>query len=168
MATDFTLPAPREPVKQGDYLHTREGIPTAPELTRNQLIRRHGIVVMGVIIALGLGIAALQNYAGWDDSRNVALVTMASLCGPAGVALGYLLYRGRWDFAVPGILIIVLALGFVGVNALYGYENSGESRFRDALTIMGAIVLFAVVAYTVVALAYVELKDPSRAPAPEM
>lgn len=168
MATDFTVPAPREAVKQGDYLHTREGIPAATPLTRNELLRRNIIVVAGSLIAIALGVIAFQDYAGWHDSRNFALVTAVSLCGPAGVALAYLIYRGRWDFATPAIGIVTLALGFVGVNALYAHDNPGESAFRDTLTIMGAITLFVLFAYAVVALIYVELKDPTRAPAPEM
>lgn len=168
MAVDWTLPAPADPEKQGDYLHDRERIPAPPPPRTPELVRRWGIVSLGIVIAIGLTVMAFTTYSAWDDTRDVLLVLNVSIAGPAGAALGYLLYRQRWDFAGIGLGLAALTLLFIGMNAMRAYTTDGEDLFRDLMSIFGAVSLGVLFIFVMAATAWVELKDPTRAPEPEM
>lgn len=165
---DLTLRAPIESEKQGAYLHDRSRLPEAPALRAPELIMRWGIILMGVAFAAGGAALAFQTYDSWHHTRDVLLVLSVSLAGPAGTALGYIIYRRRMDAFFPAFLMIILACGLTAMNGARAYTTDGPDTFRDVLTIGTAVTLGVLFLYLIAAWIWLEKEDPTRAPQPEM
>lgn len=167
MAT-LTAKAPVEPEKSGAYLHDRSRIPEAPPASRGQLLLRHASIIAGVAISLALTALMVQTRATWETHRDwvtaAALVPMVL----AGVTLAYLYTRNKSESAALGTLCFVVAGVIITFNILRGYDTEGQDNLRDAMSIITAVFLALGVLFSVLGYFTTEIKDPTRAPDPQM
>ena len=167
MAT-LTAKAPVEPDKSGAYLHDRSRIPEAPPASRGQLLLRHAGIIAGVALSLALTALMVQTRATWETHRDwvtaAALVPMAV----AGVALGYLFARNKSEMAALGAVAFVLAGVVITFNILRGVDTEGQDNLRDAMSIITAVFLAIGVICSVAGYFLAEIKDPTRAPEPQI
>lgn len=165
---DLTAAAPVESAKSGDYLHSRERIPARPAATRGDLVRRFLPLALGIACAAGFVALGFQTRATWSTHRDWVIPVTAPLLAIGGVALGYLLARGRANALATGALFLALTVLLTVLNIWRGAHTDGSDGLRDALSILAGLALGGTVAAFVIAAIAVELRDPARAPAPEM
>ncbi|MCK9517552.1 MAG: hypothetical protein M0R74_00785 [Dehalococcoidia bacterium] len=163
---DFSAPAPVEP-KREDWLHDQSQRPEPPE-SRTRLKAEQLAVILGGGLSVGFAALAFQTWAGWDNVRNLGLIINVSLSAFSGVTLGYLLWRQKWQWAVPALLLALLALAFVGMNLWRATYTEGQDNLRDFFSVAGGVVGAVLLVYLVFAYFWVEATDPTRAPEPEM
>jgi|GEM_PF-939742 len=164
---DFSVPAPVEPEKKGAYLHDRSRIPEAPALPSRY--RPEYLLVLGsVILTAGLAALAFQVWDAWDNTRNLGFVISIGIVAPGGVSLAYLIWRKRWDWAGPALIIAVMLAMLVGANFWRGTYVDGPDGLRDALSIITGILGAFLIGMLVFGYFWVEITDPTRAPEPEM
>jgi hypothetical protein len=164
---DFSAPAPVEYEKQGDYLHDQSRLPEAPE-SRTRVKAVQLAVILGAGLSVAFAAAIFQLWAGWENVRNLGLIVNVSLAAFGGVSLGYLLWRQKWNWAAPGLLIALLLGALVGMNLWRAAYSEGQDNLRDFFSITAGIVGAILLIYLVFAYFWVEATDPTRAPEPEM
>lgn len=167
MAVDFSVPAPVEPEKQGDYLHDRSRLPEAP--ARPQWRRAEDIFgLVSLIATIALTVVALQTWDAWDNTRDLGFVISVGIVALGGVGLGYLLWRQRWDWAGPSLIIGFLIALVIGANLWRASYVDGSDTLRDVLSIVTGILGGLLIGIVVFGYFWVEITDPTRAPEPEM
>lgn len=164
---DFTAKAPSEPNKIGGYLHERSHIPASPRPDWAGLAKRNIGLILGIIFALGAEALAFQIRASWSDHREWVVPATTPFWVLAGLALGHLLARGRWKALGPFVFFFVFTAAFVVASYWRGQLTAGEDRGRNALTIMAAMTVVCSIACLLGALILTEVRNPTRAPAPE-
>lgn len=164
--TDFAAKAPFNPEKTNE-LHARESMPAAPDRSRNDLIGHFlglGLGLIGTCIFLVL---AFQARAGWHNHREWVVATTVPGGVVAGVCFGYLLARKRLTAAMPGVALLAVCILFTLLNTVRGWTSDGPDYLRDVLTILAGVFLVLAGHAFLIAEVWVELKHPTRAPAPE-
>ena len=163
---NLSIPAPYEPEKTG-YLHDRSTRPDAPSESRVELAKRWSGLALGIAISVGLTALLFSVRDSWDNHREW-LVTVIPLLVIAGIALGHLLVRRQFVALAPGAVFLFLALLFGGADVLADNDGATSDTARDVLSILGGISLgIATIAFCM-ALAWVEMRNPTKAPTPEL
>lgn len=162
---ELSVPAPFEPEKSS--IHDRSTRPDRPAASRGDYVRRYwgfalGIVLTGLITAM-----AFQARAGWDNHREWVVATTVPFHALGGIAFGHIIYRRAWKEMAPGLLFFFLACLFIGGDVLADADDASMAA-RDTLSILGGIALGLAIACFIVGALWVELRRPTKAPAPEM
>lgn len=163
---NFSARAPVQPEKP-HYLHNQAEKPKAPRPTLRTVVRQNADLALGVLVGIGFVALAFQIRAGWENHREWVVATTVPFTATAGVALGALLGRQKWEAALAPILFVLLAIMLVIFNILRGYETEGPDGLRDAMSIISGICLGAACLSAIAAFIWVEVREPYRAPAPE-
>jgi hypothetical protein len=163
---NLSIPAPVEPEKS-TFLHDRSNRPAAPAISRLGLAKRWAGLLSGLVLAVGLTAVLFSVRDSWDNHREW-LVTVIPVLVIAGVALGHLTVRGQMKALAPGGLFLFLALVFAGADIIADNDSAATMTTRDTLSILGGISLGISVVAFVIALVWVEVRNPTKAPAPEM
>ncbi len=168
MAANFSSARPVETDKQGAFLHDRTNRPEAPAWTRAELARRFAPFALYLLFAGGFLAIAFQTWAAWDNHRawHVAITTPLWVLG--GMAFAHVALRGGFNLLAGPVVFLVLGLILLWANVYRGTLVDGDDAGRDALTIISAILFLIAVHWFIIAAAWLELKRPTRAPAPEM
>ncbi|MBI5949197.1 MAG: hypothetical protein HY875_13755 [Chloroflexi bacterium] len=164
---DLTTAAPVE-TEKSTFLHDRGGRPEAPKRPVAELVRDNLGLLLGLVLALGFTALAFQTRASWDSHRDWVVPMTVPIWAVAGVSLGHLLARRKVDAAFTGLMLLVVVLGLTILNIWQGTQSEGQDGARDALTISAAVALGITVLALLVGAIWVEAKDPTKAPPPEM
>ncbi len=159
--------APVEEAKLGDYLHDRARIPEAPRVRPPDLVRRYLPFAFGLLFAAGAMALAFTTRATWTTQRDWVVPVTTPFWAIAGVALGYLVARGKFQALASAGSFLVLALVLTFINVYRGYLTEGQDDGRDALSILTAFVLAIVVLLLIVAVVRVVV-ERSEPPAQEV
>jgi hypothetical protein len=162
---NLSIATPFESEKSSD-LHDRSNRPPAPKLSRMESAWRWGVIADGVILSVGATALLFSLRASWDNHREW-LVTLIPFLVIAAVAVVYLVARKQAIALAPGLLFLFLSLIFGGADVLLDAEE-GSDTARDVLSILGGICLGLSVAFLIGALIWVEARNPTKAPAPEL
>lgn len=165
--TDFSQTVPVNPEKPHE-LHDQAAMPPAPKLRSSDLIRVYTGFGLGILFALGAVALAFEARASWDSHRDWVVPMTIPLLVIGGLAMGYLAARMRLKALAPTIILVALALLFAFLNILRGAATEGQDGLRDAMSIITGVLLGAAIAWTVVAFAIDEVKNPVEPPAAEM
>lgn len=163
---NFSLPAPFEPEKTA-YIHDRSNRPAAPATSRGDLVRRFSGFGLGLLFAAFMLAIAFQVRAGWDNHREWVVAMSGPFYALGGIAIGHLLYRQKWEAVAPALLFLVLAAAVAGVD-IVADANDADMTLRDVLSIGGGILLAISIACAIFAVLWVELRNPTKAPPPQM
>lgn len=162
---DFSLPAPYEP-KKSEFIHDRATRPKRPAVDWRELTGRFWGLGMGLAFSLLGTVAMFELRDSWDNHREW-LVSFIPFFAIAGLAFGHLMYRGKWEaLAVPGGFLLLTAIFTVSV--FLGDIDEVSRDTRRVVAILGGISLALTVVSAMVALLWVELRDPAKAPPPQM
>ena len=164
---DFASPTPFEPEK-ATFLHERAERPAPPDTTALVTARRLAGVVLSVLFAAGFVALLYQTRASWAGHRDFVVPITIPLASIAGVAVGMLIVRGQVMALLPGMGLLFVALLLIGANIWRGEVVDGSDAFRNALSIITAVLLgFAALAFTI-GLIWAEVAHPIKAPVAEM
>ncbi len=163
---NFSLPAPFEPEKTA-YIHDRTTRPARPAISRSDLVRRFAGFGIGLVIAAFMIAIAFQVRDGWENHREWVVAMSGPFYALGGIALGHLLYRKKLEAAAPALLFLVLAAVVAGFDIAADADDA-DMAIRDALSIIGGILLAISIACAVFAVIWVELRNPTRVPPPQM
>ena len=161
----LSVPAPYEPEKTA--IHDRSSRPARPATSRADYVRRYWGLALGVALACLITALSFQARAGWDNHREWVVATTGPFQALGGIAFGHLIYRRAMKEMAPGLFFFFFACLFIGGDVLADANNASDAA-RDTLSILGGIALGIAVACFMVAALWVELKRPTKAPAPEM
>jgi hypothetical protein len=166
---DFSSSVPAEPAKIGEYLHDRDRIPERPPITAMGLLKQWWGVVFGLALGVGLMCAGFEIRDSWKEHRDwvIPLIALGGII--AGLAIGYLLYRGKWAYLAAPLLFAVLAVAFCVFDVWRGEVVDGDSDAgRKTLGVFFTIFFVASAVSGAIAVFTLEAKDPTRAPQAEV
>lgn len=163
---NLSIPAPIETEKSA-FLHDRTNRPPAPTTSTLELARRWSGFIAGLVLSVGLTAVLFSVRDSWENHREW-LVTVIPVLVIAGVSLGHLAVRKQIVALAPGGAFLFLALIFAGADVLADNDGGASMTTRDTLSILGGIALGVAAAAFVFALFWVELRNPTRAPTPEL
>lgn len=167
MAANFSDAAPREPDKRGDYLHDRGRIP-AQEQSRGDMLLSYGGIALGLALALGLTAVAFATRDSWGERRDWVVPGAVPILAVAGVALGHLIWRRQWSLFFPAFLLVLTLGGLLMSNIWRGQRVDGEDTARDVMAVLSGVLLGVLAIYLIVVLVWLEVKRPTKAPAPQV
>lgn len=159
---NFTMRAPVN-VEKPNELHDQSLKPGGKPVSRLQQFGPLAAALAGAAIFVAL---AFQVRAGWENHREWVVATTLPFAALGGVALGFVLWRGRIMEASPAILLLLLCTGLAALNYWRGIETTGQDGLRDALSIIEGVLLALAVVAAIGALIWVEWRHPYRAPGP--
>ena len=163
---NLSIPAPIEPEKS-PWIHDRSQRPSAPETSRLDLAKRWWGFALGLVISVGLTAALFSLRDSWHNHREW-LVTVIPVLVVAGVGLAHLISRGKLKAISVGGGFLFLALLFMLFDIIADNEKGASMTARNTYSILGGIALgFAAVTLSV-ALLWVEIRNPTKAPTPEL
>ena len=162
---NLSLPAPFESEKS-TFLHDRAARPAGPAASRLEMARRWATLIIGA--ALGVGATALLFSVrdSWENHREW-LVTLIPFLVIAGIALAHLTARKQIVAMATGLAFLFLSLVFAGADVILDSEG-GNDTSRDVLSILGGVALGLAVLSLTIAVVWVEVRKPTKAPAPEL
>lgn len=162
---NLSIPAPIEPEKS-PWIHDRSQRPDAPARNRMALVRQWWGFALGLALAVGLTATLFSLRDSWHNHREW-LVTVIPVLVIAGIGLGHLIARQKLlALAVPGGFLF-MALLFMVFDIVA--DNDGSSMgTRDAFSILGGIALGGAAISLSIALLWVEIRNPTKAPTPEL
>jgi hypothetical protein len=163
---NFSLPAPFEPEKSS-FIHDRTARPARPATSNNDLLRRFAGLGLGLLLAAFMLAIAFQARAGWENHREWVVAMSGPFFALGGISLGHLLYRKKLEAAAPALILIVLAALVAGFDIAADADDA-DMALRDALSIIGGVLLAISIACAVCAVLWVEIRNPTKAPPPQM
>ncbi|MGE0599606.1 MAG: hypothetical protein AB7J35_05810 [Dehalococcoidia bacterium] len=163
---NLSIPAPVE-TEKSSFIHDRSTRPAKPATSRGSLLKYWAGTLAGLVLAVGLTAVLFSVRDSWDNHREW-LVTVIPVLVIGGIALGHLTARGQAKALVPGGLFLFLALLFAGADIIADNDSGATMTARDVLSILGGIALGISVVALTIALFWVELRNPTKAPTPEM
>ncbi|MEO8539274.1 MAG: hypothetical protein ABI577_05995 [bacterium] len=163
---NLTVPAPVESEKS-TWIHDRSQRPKAPALSRLFLAKRWAGFALGLVISVGLTAMLFSLRDSWHNHREW-LVTVIPVLVIAGVGLGHLAMRGKFSALAVPIGFFFLALLFTILDLVADHDGGTSMTARDTYSILGGIALGFAAVSTVIALLWTELRDPTKAPTPEL
>lgn len=162
---DFSISAPYEP-KKSEFIHDRATRPKRPGVDWRELTGRFWGLGMGLAFSLLGTVAMFELRDSWDNHREW-LVSFIPFFAIAGLAFGHLMYRGKWEaLAVPGGFLLLTAIFTISV--FLGDIDEVSRDTRRVVAILGGISLGLTVVSAMAALLWAELRDPAKAPPPQM
>lgn len=163
---NLSIPAPVEPEKS-TFLHDRSNRPSGPAESRLEMARRYAGLLLGLVFSVGLAAVLFSVRDSWDNHREW-LVTVIPFLVIAGIALGHLAMRQQFMALAPGLALLALALMFALFDIIADNDSAASDTTRDVLSIFGGICLGAATVALMAALLWVELRNPTKAPTPEL
>jgi asparagine N-glycosylation enzyme membrane subunit Stt3 len=165
---NFAAPVPIETEKSGAYLHDRASMPASPSFSVMGWVKENQGFVLGLIFALGFSALAFQTRSTWHTHRDWVIPVTTPLLAIGGVCLGHLVGRRAIKALMPGLGMVALAIVLTGFNILRSVYSHGPDTARNILTVLTAIAIAAAIALCVLATVQLELRNPTKAPKPEM
>jgi len=167
MMADFSSAAPVEEEKT-EFLHDLTTRPGRPAMSRGEHARDWSILVLGMVLAAGFVALAFQTRDSWGSHRDwVVPVTVPPLV-IGGIAAAYLFVRNEWNAAATGLLFAIVSVGMMATNIAVERQEDPSATTQDLLAILGGVTLGLSVAACTMAMVWVEIRRPTRAPTPEM
>ena len=163
---NLSIPAPVE-TEKATFLHDRSNRPAPPATSRAELLKQWAGTIVGCALAVGLTAVLFSVRDSWDNHREWLVMVVPGLV-IAGLALGHLGARNKLQALAPGLLLLSLALTFAGADILADNDSGASDTTRDVLSILGGSFLGLAAAALAFALLWVELRNPTKAPTPEM
>lgn len=164
---DLAAPAPIE-TEKANFLHDRSRIPAAPKSTTRDLVERYAIIALALAGAFALQWLAFQTRDSWDSHRDWVVPMTTPITAAAGVCLGYLAYRRKWEPFMASFIWFALALILTGWNYALGREDNPDETLRDVLAISIAILIGIGDLFAFAGVVWVEMRSPTKAPTPQM
>jgi hypothetical protein len=163
---NMSIPRPFEPEKSG-YIHDRSNRPDGPKTSRMELVQRWW--AFGLSLALGVGATALlfSIRDSWENHREW-LVTVIPVLVIAAISLAYLVSRQKGAALGTGLAFLIAAIAFAGSDILVDREPNPSSTAQDTLSILGGVALALASIALIVAFLIVEIRNPTKAPTPEL
>lgn len=163
---NFSIAAPVESEKT-TFLHDRSSRPVPPETSRMDLLKRWTGFILGLALSVGLTAVLFSLRDSWENHREW-LVTVIPVLVIAGVGLGHLLARRQVTALGVGGGLLFLTLLFTLFDIIADNDSGSTLKTRDVLSIIGGVCLgFASVAL-IATLVWVEMRNPTKAPKPEL
>lgn len=162
---DFTSARPVEDVKAGEFLHDLANRPKAARPGAPELLQRHLPLLAGIAVSLVLVALAFQARDTWGAHRDWVVPVTAPLLVVGGIAFGSLIVRREWNVLTPALFLAAGVALLTAWDVWLDVEDKDDS-VRDGIAIANAVLLSLFVVVSTVALAWVEAKRPTRAPAP--
>ncbi len=163
---NFSIAAPVETEKTA-FLHDRSQRPAAPEASRVDLLKRWTGFVLGLAISVGLTAVLFSLRDSWENHREW-LVTLIPVLVIAGVGLGHLLARRQVMALGVGGGLLFLTLLFTLFDVIADRDSGSTLKTRDVLSILGGVCLGFTTVALIATLLWVELRNPTKAPTPEL
>ncbi len=163
---NFSLPAPFEPEKTA-YIHDRTTRPAPPAASRGDLVRRFTGFGLGLVFSAFLLAIAFQVRDGWDNHREWVVAMSGPFYALGGIAIGHLLARKQFAPLAPALLFLFFAALFALFDLLADAADA-DMTARDVLSIIGGILLGISIACAIFAVLWVELRNPTKVPPPQM
>lgn len=165
---NFADTIPVENEKSGAYLHDRTAIPAGPSFSVVGWVKENQGLVLGLIFALGFSALAFQTRSTWHTHRDWVIPVTTPLLALGGVCLGHLVGRRAIKALMPGLGMVGLAIVLTGFNILRSLYSHGPDTARNVLTVLTTLCIAAAIALFVYATVQLELRNPTKAPTPEM
>ena len=162
---NLSLPAPIESEKS-TFLHDRSNRPKGPSATRLELAIRWAAFAVGAALSVGATALLFSVRDSWENHREW-LVTLLPFLVIAAIALAYLVVRKQWIALAPGGSFLFLALIFAGADVILDAEG-GKDTARDVLSILGGVSLGLATLGLIIAIVWVEVRNPTKAPPPQL
>ena len=162
---NMTVPRPFEPEKSD--IHDRTKRPAGPAVSRLEYVQRWWAFALSCALSVGATALLFSIRDSWGNHREW-LVTTIPFLTVAAIALVYLTERQKGFALAPGLAFVVGAVTLAGSDILVDREPNPSSAAQDTLSILGGISLGAAVVFLVVAFLVVEIRNPTKAPAPEL
>ena len=103
----------------------------------------------------------------WENHREW-LVTVIPILVIGAIAAGHLLARKQGEPLAAGIGFLLLAAIFAAADIMVDREAEPSATTQDVLSVLGGVCLGLAALSLVVALFWVELRNPTKAPEPEL
>lgn len=162
--TDLTAKAPFNPEKHSE-LHDQTKIAPPGPPTRDWL-KRFWPIGLSIVLAIGIISLAFIARAGWTNHREWVVAINVPPLVLGAVAIANLVYRGRWNMLVPGVIVLFLCTLLSVLNIWRGYQTEGQDNLRDAMSIIQGILLAISLHLLIGAWIWNEWKNPMKAPEP--
>jgi hypothetical protein len=163
---NFAIPAPVEPQKS-TFLHDRSNRPKAPATNRLDLAKRWAGFALGLVFGVGSAALLFSIRDSWENHREW-LVTVIPVLVIAAIALAYLVSRQKGAALGTGLAFLIAAIAFAGSDILVDREPNPSSTAQDTLSILGGVALALASIALIVAFLIVEIRNPTKAPTPEL
>jgi hypothetical protein len=132
-----------------------------------ELAMRWASFAVGVLLAVGLTAVLFSIRDSWDNHREW-LVTTIPVLAIAAIGLAHVVARGKVVPLAVGVTFLFLALVFAGADVLADHDDGATDTARDVLSILAGICLGVAAVAIVMALVWVEARNPTKAPTPEV
>jgi hypothetical protein len=165
---DFASRRPIETEKSGAYLHERSHIPASPMASPVAWARSNAGFLLGVAFGIGLVAVAFTTRASWNVHRDWVVPALIPPIVAGGVCIGHLIGRRELNAVFPALLFLAISVAFIGFNAMRAVYVDRPDGLRDSMTIVSALSLGLTFGAALFATVWVELRRPTRAPAPEL
>jgi peptidoglycan/LPS O-acetylase OafA/YrhL len=163
---NLSIPAPVETEKAA-FLHDRSNRPAAPSTPRSDLLKRWAGTITGIALAIGFTALLFSVRDSWENHREW-LVTVIPILAIGAIAAGHLLARKQGEPLAAGIGFLLLAAIFAAADIMVDREAEPSATTQDVLSVLGGVCLGLAALSLVVALFWVELRNPTKAPEPEL
>ena len=162
---DFTAASPVE-TEKSEVVHDRATRPDAPA-DRQDLGRLLLLIVVGIAFTAALVAIAFQARASWTEVRDWVVPVTIPFYALGGVSLAYLVLRRAWMAASAGVTLLFFTVALTGFDLWRAALTTGPDGLRDAFSITIGVLLGFAIAALAAATLWVELRTPSRPPAPD-
>ena len=163
---NMSIPRPFEPEKSG-YIHDRGNRPGGPSTSRMELVKRLWAFALSLVLGVGATALLFSIRDSWENHREW-LVTVIPVLVIAGIALSYLVLRKKAAALGTGLAFVLIAIGLAGSDVLIDRESNPSSAAQDTLSILAGVALALASIALIVAFLIVEIRNPTKAPTPEL
>ncbi len=162
---DFTAARPVE-TEKSEVVHDRATRPDAPA-DRQDLGRLLLLIVLGVAFTAALVAIAFQARASWTEVRDWVVPVTIPFYALGGISLAYLVLRRAWMAASAGVTLLFVTVALTGFDLWRAALTTGPDGLRDSFSITIGVLLGVTIAALAAGMLWVEVRRPSRPPAPE-
>jgi len=159
--------APIEPEKQ-TFLHDRSNRPHAPKRSIQGYALEFAPLILGVLFGLGAVALGFETRASWDGHRDWVVPTTIPVLVTAAVMLAATTWRQKLEYAMAAYGFLAVGAVFTILNIVRGIDSSGHDYLRDFYSIAAALMYGCAIAAAVGGWAALEVRDPIKAPQPEI
>lgn len=167
MAATLTANAPFETEKSNE-LHAPESRPTPPDEARKAGSADRDTFFVLIAMALAAQVLSFTTRASWDGHRDWVVPVTTPIWVVGAVLLGAVLWRERWVFSYAALGFLAVGLALTAANLIRGENVSGSDTLRDVFSISSAVMYGCATVAAIAGWALMELRDPIKAPEPEV